>query len=45
LFAFPRRCCLLLPSHLVPQQTVDGLQVALEIRSRSSYVPNVTTGV
>jgi hypothetical protein len=30
---------------LVPQQTVDGLHVALEIRSRSSYVPNITTGV
>jgi hypothetical protein len=24
---------------LCPQQTVDGLHTALEIRSRSSYVP------
>jgi hypothetical protein len=27
------------------QQTVDGLQGTLEIPSRSSYVPNLPTGV
>jgi hypothetical protein len=26
-----------------PQQTVDGLQAALEIRARSSYVPSAPT--
>jgi hypothetical protein len=29
----------------IPQQTVDGLQRALEIRARSSYVPNSPIGV
>jgi hypothetical protein len=28
-----------------PQQTVDGLNGALEIRARSSYVPNSPIGV
>jgi hypothetical protein len=28
-----------------PQQTVDGLHGTLEIRSRSSYVPNSPIGV
>jgi hypothetical protein len=29
----------------ISQQTVDGLQGALEIRARSSYVPNSPIGV
>jgi hypothetical protein len=29
----------------IPQQTVDGLQGALEILTRSSYVPNSPIGV
>jgi hypothetical protein len=49
LFVFPAA---LLPAAAIarlqtlhPQQTVDGLHRALEIFSRSSYVPNAAIGV
>jgi hypothetical protein len=35
----------LLPAAASPQQTVDGLQAALEIGGRSSYVPVTAIGV
>jgi len=35
----------LLPAAAISQQTVDGLQAALEIGSRSSYVLNEPIGV
>jgi hypothetical protein len=35
----------LLPAAASPQQTVDGLQAALEIQPRSSYVPVTPIGV
>jgi hypothetical protein len=34
------RHCHLLPLQLIEKQTVDGLQRALEIAARSSYVPS-----
>jgi len=34
-----------LVENAISQQTVDGLQGALEIRARSSYVPNSPIGV
>jgi hypothetical protein len=33
-------CCRMLP---FPQQTVDGLNAALEILARSSYVPDLNS--
>jgi hypothetical protein len=52
LFALQRGCCRLPPSrHCVRfnaprgQQTVDDLNAALEIESRSSYVPSSLIGV
>jgi hypothetical protein len=36
----PANRFLLHSKNAIPQQTVDGLQGALEIRARSSYVPN-----
>jgi hypothetical protein len=44
-FDFGRSCCLLPPKRLTIQQTVDGLQRALEIAVRSSYVPSSPIGV
>jgi hypothetical protein len=45
LLASGQSCCLLPPKRRVIQQTVDGLQRALEIAARSSYVPNSPIGV
>jgi hypothetical protein len=45
LVAAQRSCCLLPPKRLMIQQTVDGLQRALEIAARSSYVPSSPIGV
>jgi hypothetical protein len=45
LFASRPSCCLLPPKRLMIQQTVDGLQRALEIPARSSYVPSSPIGV
>jgi hypothetical protein len=45
LFAARRSCCLLPPKRGAIQQTVDGLQRALEIGVRSSYVPSSPIGV
>jgi hypothetical protein len=35
----------LLPAAAIAQQTVDGINGALEIPSRSSYVPSAPIGV
>jgi hypothetical protein len=42
-FCLPLACNM--PAPAAPQQTVDGLQGALEIAARSSYVPSSPIGV